>query len=474
MSKLEVDKVDPQSGTALEIGTSGDTITVPTGAGLTVVDEVKTNKISPATGTAFTLGDSGDTFTVPSGATLANLGTTTGFAGISWQSVVTAATLTAVAGRGYPINTTSNACTITLPAAASVGDQIIFTDYLRTWGTYAVTIDQNSLKFQGYTTPNPVYDTEGESVHIVYMDATQGWVPINDGAVANETNQAYDSEYLIIAGGGGGGAGSTPSDHGGAGGGAGGYRTNFGSTAVELTPGVSYTITVGTGGPAAATASTPVAGSDGTVSSIAGSGLSTVSATGGGGGGSRGAADGGIGRTGGSGGGSASYSGTPAAGNAGGDGGSPSIPEGFAGGNYASNEGGAGGGGSSVIGTEGTSNDGSAGGAGTANSITGGSVTYAGGGGGGSGVAGSSGGAGGSGGGGAGGASTVTGSVGTDGLGGGGGAGGKSASGGDGGNGRVILRVATGDVGTPSGEDSSAVDGSDTVITWLATGSYVA
>jgi hypothetical protein len=81
MSKIEVDKVDPQSGTALEIGTSGDTITVPTGAGLTVVDEVKTNKISPATGVAFALGDSGDTFTIPSGATIVNSGTATGFGG---------------------------------------------------------------------------------------------------------------------------------------------------------------------------------------------------------------------------------------------------------------------------------------------------------------------------------------------------------------------------------------------------------
>jgi hypothetical protein len=78
-SVLKVDKLDPQSGTALEIGTSGDTVTVPTGAGLTVVDEVKTNKVSPATGTAFALGDSGDTFTVPSGATIVNSGTATGF-----------------------------------------------------------------------------------------------------------------------------------------------------------------------------------------------------------------------------------------------------------------------------------------------------------------------------------------------------------------------------------------------------------
>jgi hypothetical protein len=34
MSKLEVDKIDPQSGTDLELGSSGDTITIPTGVTL--------------------------------------------------------------------------------------------------------------------------------------------------------------------------------------------------------------------------------------------------------------------------------------------------------------------------------------------------------------------------------------------------------------------------------------------------------
>ncbi len=81
MSTIEVNKITPVSGgTAVTIGDSGDTFTVPTGVGLTVTDEVKTNKISPASGTAFTLGDSGDTFTVPSGVTFANSGTATGFA----------------------------------------------------------------------------------------------------------------------------------------------------------------------------------------------------------------------------------------------------------------------------------------------------------------------------------------------------------------------------------------------------------
>ena len=38
MGTLNVDKLDPESGTALEIGTSGDTITVPSGATLTTTN----------------------------------------------------------------------------------------------------------------------------------------------------------------------------------------------------------------------------------------------------------------------------------------------------------------------------------------------------------------------------------------------------------------------------------------------------
>jgi hypothetical protein len=41
--------------------------------------ELKTNKVSPATGTALQIGDSGDTITIPSGATLTNSGTLSGF-----------------------------------------------------------------------------------------------------------------------------------------------------------------------------------------------------------------------------------------------------------------------------------------------------------------------------------------------------------------------------------------------------------
>ena len=108
-------------------------------------------------------------------------------AGLNWVStVVTASTLTAEAGNGYFINTTSNTCTITLPASAEAGDQIVLMDYLRTWGTNKIIIDSNGLNYQGEDDTYIVeYDTNGETVNIVYADATQGWIPLDDDVVAD-------------------------------------------------------------------------------------------------------------------------------------------------------------------------------------------------------------------------------------------------------------------------------------------------
>ena len=101
--------------------------------------------------------------------------------GLSWQSVVTGATVTVEASKGYFINTTSNACTITLPSSAEAGDQIILTDYARTWGTNAITIDSNGLKFQGETDAYTVdYDTSGQAVNLIYSGSTVGWTPASD------------------------------------------------------------------------------------------------------------------------------------------------------------------------------------------------------------------------------------------------------------------------------------------------------
>jgi len=107
-------------------------------------------------------------------------------AGISWQAIETGSTMTAVAGEGYWVDTSSNACTITLPSSASVGDTIVFADYARYWGTNGIELDSNGLNYQGQDDTYDVeYGTDGQALRIVYMDATQGWIPTLDKAVAD-------------------------------------------------------------------------------------------------------------------------------------------------------------------------------------------------------------------------------------------------------------------------------------------------
>ena len=442
----------------------------------TVQDQDGNNIINENANT-ITIGASGDTITIPSGATLANNGTATGFASIAWQSsIVTAATLTAVAGEGYWINTTSNACTVTLPASASVGDQLIFTDYARTWGTNAVTINPNSLNFQGNTTPQPVYDTNGESIDIVYSGATQGWIPNSDGAVALETDQTYSADFLVIAGGGGGGY-----DQGG-GGGAGGYRASFnsetsgggGSSESSLTfnLGTVYTVTVGGGGTGINGTTTPAG--EGIDSSISGADITTITSIGGGRGGNYNQPSYGA-STGGSGGGGAGGSPAGLAGAAG------TSNQGYAGGSATGAiSTGTGGGGAGAVGVNASGNTPGAGGAGVASTITGSSVTRGGGGGSMTAVGPSyveS--PGGSGGGGDGSNNTgANGNPGTANTGGGGGGcwnpPGPYISG-SGGSGVVILRMAdTKYSGTTTGSPTVAtgVGGTDTVLTFTGSGSY--
>jgi hypothetical protein len=239
-------------------------------------------------------------------------------------------------------------------------------------------------------------------------------------------------DYLVVAGGGGGGAADAGSTNYAGGGGAGGLRSTVTATggggslgsAIGVTSGTAYAITVGAGG--TATAAVWTSGSSST--------FSTITATGGGAGGGLNSSPAWIAPlTGGSGGGgdesnTSGAAGTANQGYAGGT--SPGGPSGNAGG---------GGGGAGAVGANGTTNNGGAGGAGVAISAfatptgTGVSNFYAGGGG----ASGSSaGGAGGSGGGGAG--STGTATAGTVNTGGGGGSG--SRSGAAGGSGIVIIR----------------------------------
>jgi len=83
--------------------------------------------------------------------------------------------MTAVAGNGYFINTTSNACTATLPAG-TIGDECTFVDYAATFDTNALTVTPNgSEKINGVAASLTV-SVERAGFTLVFTDTTQGWL----------------------------------------------------------------------------------------------------------------------------------------------------------------------------------------------------------------------------------------------------------------------------------------------------------
>ena len=240
-------------------------------------------------------------------------------------------------------------------------------------------------------------------------------------------------QYLVVAGGGGGGGDAA------GGGGAGGLLTNYGGTALTVTP--SESLIVGVGGGGVAGHNGPSNDSGGHIKPTIGghSQFGSIVSFGGGFGGNYNSGNGGNG---GSGGGGAYNNGTAGSGTAG---------QGNAGGNSAgggSGPAGGGGGGAGGVGTAGNTAQGQ-GGPGTSVAITGSAVTYAGGGGGGrwsvnaSAPGANNGGSGGGGAGSIGCGNRATDAVANTGGGGGGAPAGCYGDGGSGGSGIVIVRYTT-------------------------------
>jgi hypothetical protein len=164
------------------------------------MSEVKVNKISPRTNCGTVqLGDSGDTITIPAGATITNNGTQTGFGRtgtVDWDTTAKTASFTAVSGNGYFVNTTSGAITLTLPASPSAGDIVSFKDYAYTFATNNLTIAPNGSPIGGSGSASIVYDVNGTSKTFIYVDGTQGWL------VTNESTDTSSGENFMTATGG--------------------------------------------------------------------------------------------------------------------------------------------------------------------------------------------------------------------------------------------------------------------------------
>jgi len=299
MSEIKVNKISQRSGTAITLGNSGTDFQLPSGADI--------------------IAQSGSVITIAAGATITNSGTATGFGRtgtVDWDTTKKTTGFTAVNGVGYFCDTSGGAFTMTLPATPSAGNIVALKDYANTFDTNNLTIGRNGSNINGIAA-NAIISVQGQSLTLIYIDATQGWSAIYGATdadlpipqfiaatggtvltcgnykthvftgpgtfcISNAGNVAGSNsvEYLVVAGGGSGGRYTS------GGGGAGGYRQNYPSpTTAGLPVSVTaYPITVGAGGnpvgPAGPTPGTALNGNRGN-SSI----FSTITATGGGGGG---------------------------------------------------------------------------------------------------------------------------------------------------------------------------------------------
>ena len=457
------------------------------------MSKIEVNAVEPQCGTTLTLGASGDTVTLGSGASQSGFGRT---GTVDWQTgSIKTATFTAANGEGYFANTSGGAFTMNLPAG-SAGAIVSVVDYTNTFQTNALTIAPNGSQKIGGIASSISLTTEGQSVTFVYVDDTEGWKNVQDstsnvtgspfiqatgGTITTSGNCKIHTftgpgtftvsqvssncaaenvvSYMVVAGGGGGGSSWRSG-----GGGAGGFRevkaptTPYTASPLDGYPSApnritvtvqAYPITVGGGG----TGGGPALANVGT--NGANSQFSTIIATGGGRGGTYNppCAPDHPGQPGGSGGGGGGNN-SPSS-PVGGTGNTPPVSpaQGTNGGNGNSDGSlsrGAGGGGASAAGTPSLPGNQGCGGAGVSSSITASPVAYAGGGGGGCYASTNSPPSGGSGGGGAGGFSTCGSSTGATagsnatantGGGGGGKAGSSSANlSGNGGSGIVVIR----------------------------------
>ena len=285
------------------------------------MSKIEVNTVDVQCGSTLTLGSSGKTVTLATGATQSGFGRT---GTVDWCTTAKTGPLTAVSGKGYFINTTGGAITVTLPSSPSAGDIVALKDYANTWDNAckAVTVGRGGSKING-ACACALLNTESQSVNLIYVDATKGWQDIHDSTSDVTGNPGYtvasggtETEsgdykihtftasgplnitnvgtpgggtdkvsYMVVGGGGSGGAGC------GGGAGAGGFREAkvpsdpYTDSPLDAGTGLAvsiqdYTITVGAGGTGTPLSGPYQPGSTGSVSTF-----STVTSAGGGGGG---------------------------------------------------------------------------------------------------------------------------------------------------------------------------------------------
>tara|TARA_R110002153_G_scaffold221674_2_gene374082 strand:+ start:906 stop:1616 length:711 start_codon:yes stop_codon:yes gene_type:complete len=151
------------------------TVTMPSSAErVFIVEDATARSSSNYTLTVKTVSGTGVTIPVKSKMVLYSDGTNIHSGPMTKGYLTVTAAYTAVAGDQIMVNTTGGAITVTLPASPSTGDEVSFLDARGTFNTNNLTIGRNSQPIEGAATDD-VLSTAGQSITLVYVDATRGW-----------------------------------------------------------------------------------------------------------------------------------------------------------------------------------------------------------------------------------------------------------------------------------------------------------
>ena len=156
------------------------------------MSKIEVNTVEPQCGTTLTLGASGDTVQLGTGASQSGFGRS---GSVDWQTTPKTSTFTAADGEGYFINSGS-ALTMNLPAG-SAGAIVAVSDYARNFATYNLTIAPNGSEKIGGVAEDAILNINGQAATFVYVDSTKGWVNVQNA----EDTETGTNPYIVATGG---------------------------------------------------------------------------------------------------------------------------------------------------------------------------------------------------------------------------------------------------------------------------------
>jgi hypothetical protein len=138
------------------------------------MSKIEVNAVEPQSGTTLTLGASGDTVALAAGATATGFGRS---GTVNWDSTIRSSNFTAVSGNGYYLDTSAGVVTVTLPASPATGDIVAIKDWSSTAATNNITIGRNGQKIEGNTTDGAI-NVHGDAQTLVFSGASRGWMVV--------------------------------------------------------------------------------------------------------------------------------------------------------------------------------------------------------------------------------------------------------------------------------------------------------